>query len=76
MQRTEHFKKSTEQWLGKLFAVDTESEAEDFDPPEDEDGRKATSADELSPSDNDLQMMKNQTWAKNVAGVNAFLGNL
>ena len=33
------------------FALETESEAEDFDPPED--GRKSTSADELPPSDNE-----------------------
>ena len=60
----------------RTFALDKESEAEDFDPPED--GSKSTSADELSSSDNKilLQMMKNQIWAKNVAGVNAFLGNL
>ena len=33
----------------QTFAVETESEAEDFDPPED--GRKSTSADELSTSE-------------------------
>ena len=35
----------------RTFALDTESEAEDFDPPED--GRKSTSADELYSSDNE-----------------------
>ena len=35
----------------RTFANDTESEAEDFDPPEDD--HKSTSADELSSSDNE-----------------------
>ena len=35
----------------RTFALDTKSEAEDFDPPEE--GRKSTSADKLSSSDNE-----------------------
>ena len=47
--RTFHKKQRT--MARRTFALDTESEAEDFVPPEE--GRKSTSADELSSSDNE-----------------------
>ena len=54
VKRTERFTKALSngcQLARRTFALDTESEAEDFDPPED--GRKSTSGDELSSSDNE-----------------------
>ena len=45
------FHKKHRSMVRRTFATDTESEEEDFDPPED--NRKSTSADELSSSDNE-----------------------